>query len=46
MEKKSGYYFGTEIEGKWWRPYMDNGFLSEVMGTTGLAMMEYIFSEN
>ena len=26
MEKKSGYYFGTEIEGKWWRPYMDNGF--------------------
>jgi hypothetical protein len=26
MEKKRGYYAGTEIEGKWWRRYMRDGF--------------------
>jgi hypothetical protein len=26
MEKKRGHYLGTEIEGKWWRRYMRDGF--------------------
>ena len=27
MEKKTGYYAGTEIDGKWWRRYRHDGYL-------------------
>lgn len=26
MEARSGYYAGTEVEGKWWRRYFSSGF--------------------
>lgn len=32
MERKSGYYFGTEINEKWWRRYMSDGFLARGNG--------------
>ncbi|MDF2537315.1 MAG: putative integron cassette protein [Herbinix sp.] len=32
MERKDGYYFGTEIEGKWYRRYMAKGMLARGTG--------------
>lgn len=32
MEKKSGYYFGTEIFEKWWKRYRQWGFFARGLG--------------
>jgi hypothetical protein len=32
MEKQRGHYLGTEIEGKWWRRYMRDGFFARGNG--------------
>jgi hypothetical protein len=32
VEKKRGHYLGTEIESKWWRRYMRDGFLARGNG--------------
>lgn len=32
VEKKRGHYMGTEIEDKWWRRYMRDGFLARGNG--------------
>ena len=32
MDPKRGYYFGTEINGKWWRRYRRDGFFARGLG--------------
>ena len=32
MNQKNGYYFGTEINGKWYRRYMKDGMLARGTG--------------
>ena len=32
MEKKSGYYFGTEIDEKWWKRYRKKGYFARGLG--------------
>lgn len=39
MERENGYYFGTEISGKWYRRYMKSGMLARGNG-------DYWFDEN
>jgi hypothetical protein len=33
MEKNIGHYLGTEIDEKWWKRYMQDGFLARGNGT-------------
>ena len=32
IEKRRGHYLGTEIDGKWWRRYRKDGFLTRGLG--------------
>jgi hypothetical protein len=49
MDKQSGHYLGTEINGQWWRRYRGEGFFARGNGTywvdeTALCFHRYLTS--
>lgn len=32
LQGRKGHYLGTEVEGKWWRPYRNDGLLARGIG--------------
>ena len=40
-----GHYLGTEMDGKWWKRYKDNGFFARGNGTYRLGDSAFIFQK-
>ncbi|WP_201353129.1 hypothetical protein [Hydrogenimonas urashimensis] len=45
-EKKEGYYFGTTVDGKWWRRYSEKGFFARGNGLYWLGLDSFCFQKH
>ena len=45
LEKGRGYYFGTVVDGKWWRRYREEGFFARGNGEYRLESGQFTFSK-
>jgi len=42
-KNKNGFYFGTEIDGKWWKRYRENGFFARGNGHYNIEYHVFCF---